>query len=511
MLGTFLGLETATRGLQAAQAAIETTSHNVANANTPGYSRQRVNLTTATALPVPGLPTGWPGQVGTGVLVGSITRLRDGFLDQAYWQQNQYLGNWTAQQSAISRVQAIVNEPSDTGLGTVLQNFWVAWDKLSSDPTDLSARTLVVQSAETLTSTLNETASQLNDLQSDLSASLSANVTQVNTLLNNIAQLNGEIQKINALGDTANDLMDQRDELVDQLSGLVAVTVTPQSDGTYDIAIGGVTVVHGAGAAQDASGQAVLPLQVTSGSTPPQVALADGTTLDTSKLGGQLQGTLTAMQTVAQYQADLDAFAQGLASGQMTLKSPSDWTDAQGNAHAAGADVTVQGLNGLLQMGYDGQGNPGVALFVAGDGSGSINASNMAVNPDVLNDVTKLAAGLSTNAGDGELASLVSSMRDATVQFSNSLTPQMPLTSGTYDEFLQALVGGLGVLGQQVNQQVTNQQALVQQADQARQSVSGVSIDEEMSNLIRYQQAYNASAKVIATLQDLFDTLMNNV
>jgi flagellar hook-associated protein 1 FlgK len=508
MLGSFLGLETATRGLEAAQAAIETTSHNVANANTPGYSRQRVNLAATPALPVLGLLSALAGQVGTGVLAASITRQRDAFLDQEYWQQNQYLGNWTAQQSAIQRVSSILNEPSDTGLATVLQNFWVAWDKLSADPTDLSARTLVVQSAQTLAQTLNETASQLNDLQADLKTSLGANVTQVNGLLNQIADLNGEIAKLEASGQTPNDLLDQRDLLVDKLSNLVAVTVSPQADGTYTIGTGDYTLVQG--------NQVLLQLQDDPSSDPPVLQLVDAdgnaqATLDDT--GGQLQGTVNAMKTVAEYQADLDAFAAGLANGQMTVTLAGDWTDSSGTLHPAGSSVTVDGLNGLLGMGYDLQGNPGTPLFVdkdSGDTSG-ITAANIAVNPQIAGDVTRLAAGLSAKSGDGTLAATVSGARNAQVQFGDGSSAQMPLKQGTYDEFLQAMVGALGVLGQQINQEVTNQQALVQQIDQQRQSVSGVSIDEEMSDLIRYQQAYDASAKVIATLNDLFQNLLQNV
>ncbi|MCL6627405.1 MAG: hypothetical protein K6T68_12565, partial [Alicyclobacillus shizuokensis] len=190
--------------------------------------------------------------------------------------------------------------------------------------------------------------------------------------------------------------------------------------------------------------------------------------------------------------------------------------DASGDATIPqGTQITVAGLNALEEMGYNENGDHAPPLFLAGTGTSGqpITAANITVNPDVLSDVSQLAAGLSTNAGDGTLATTISSLKSAEIQFSDAAdsSATMPLKQGTLDEFLQAVVGQLGIQGQQADQEVSAQQAVMQQIDMQRQSVSGVSIDEEMSNLIQYQQAYNASAKVISVINDLLDTLIQNV
>ncbi|MCL6442178.1 MAG: flagellar hook-associated protein FlgK [Alicyclobacillus sp.] len=468
MLGTFLGLEIAKRGLQTAQAAIEVTAHNVSNANTPGYTRQRLDLTASPALEVPGLVSAAPGQIGTGVQITQIQRLRDSYLDSQYRQQNGTLGSWQAQQDTLQKVTAIINEPSDTGLSTVMQNFWNAWDQLAVNPNDLSARNVVAQSAVTVAQTISQMADQLNSLQSDLSTSVQDNVDQVNSYLSQIAQLNQQIESVEGDGKQPNDLLDQRDYLVDQLSNLADVTVT-DAGSSYQISIGGTVVLDNATVMLDpTTSQPLLQVQ------------SDGTlTLPVSS--GQLQGLEQSVATVQSYQADLEAFATTLANS----------------------------VNGLLTTGFTQNGSPGVAMFAIGSGSSPL----ISVNSAITSDVSNIAAGFSTAAGDGTLAAAISALKTSQLTFtapSNS-SATMPLSQGTLDGFLQAVVGQLGIQGQQANEQVTNQQALVQQVDTLRQSVSSVSIDEEMSNMIQFQQAYNASAKMVSTINEMLTTLMQNV
>ncbi|MCL6633997.1 MAG: flagellar hook-associated protein FlgK [Alicyclobacillus herbarius] len=566
MLGTFLGLEIATRGLQAQQAAIETTAHNIDNANTPGYSRQRVDLTATQPLDVPGLTSAAAGQVGTGVEVSQIQRLRDTYLDSQYREQNQYLGQWQTTSDSLQQISAILNEPSDSGISTAMQNFWNAWDQLATDPSDLSARNLVVQNAVTVAQTLNQTANQLSDLKTDLTTSLNDTVTQVNSYITQIARLNQQIDAVSGSGNQPNDLLDQRDSLLDQLSNLVDIHVQSDASTPFTLSIGGTVVLQDQTVVNDPNNPNQPILHTTGDAANP---------LSIPVSSGKVKGLLDSLSELDSYQADLNAFANGLANGPATITLAGNWTinaaatggtaklpvdvtiggqtytagtplttvaadhpelgitfDSAGNATIPqGTQLTVDGLNALEEMGYNQSGAHAPALFVAGtagtsgaggtgSGSGSpsgstdvITAANITVNPAVVSDVTQLAAGLSTNAGDGTLATTVSSLKSAQVQFLDANNPSaaMPLKQGTLDAFLQAVVGQLGVQGQQANQEVSTQQALVQQIDMQRQSVSGVSIDEEMSNLIQYQQSYNASAKVISVINDMLNTLMQNV
>ncbi|GMA51301.1 hypothetical protein GCM10025857_26580 [Alicyclobacillus contaminans] len=540
MLGTFLGLEIAKQGLQAQQAAIEIAGHNIDNANTPGYTRERADL--VASLPLDNMP----GQVGTGVRVQQIQRLRDDYLDGQYRDQNQLLGEWQAKQDSLQKISAIINEPSDSGLSTVMQNFWNAWDQLAANSSDLSARNSLVQNAVTVAQTINQTANQLSDLNADLTTSLNDTVKQVNSYLTQIAQLNKGIDSVQQSGEQPNDLLDQRDYLVDQLSSLVDVSVQSDSTTPFQLSIGGTVVLNDQTVISDPSDPTQPLLHTTGDAANP---------LSISVNGGQIKGLVDSLSSLQGYQADLDTFAGSLADGPMTVSLAGSWTiypsapdgtavlpvDITINGHAytagtalsdvesdnptlnittdpatgavtipQGTQVTVNGLNALLQMGYDQNGAQGEALFTL---SSTDPAASITVNPDILNNVSKLAASFSTNAGDGTLAMTVSSVKSAQVQFSDPAdsTAPMPLTTGTLDSFLQAVVGQLGIQGQQANQQVSNQQALVQQIDTQRQSVAGVSIDEEMSNIIQYQQAYNASAKVVSTINDLLNTLIENV
>ncbi|CAB3395137.1 flagellar hook-associated protein FlgK [Kyrpidia spormannii] len=534
MLWTFFGLETAVRGLRGQQAAINTTSHNIDNANTPGYTRQRVDLAASTPIEMPSLyKTATPGQIGTGVQVEQITRLRDQFLDDQYRHQNQYLGEWNVRQDALDKISAILNEPSDSGLATVMQNFWNAWGKLGPNSDDLAARMQVKQTGIAVAQTLNQTAKQLSDLDADLQRSLQAKVTEVNSYLNQIAALNNQIAEIRQVGDQPNDLLDQRDHLVDQLSQLVDVQAT-ESGGTYTLTIGGQTVL------QNSTVTALDPNNLTVG-------------------GGELKGLLEARQDVASYRAQLDAFANGLANGKMTMKLPGDWT-LVGSGGAAptfpvdvtladgrqfkqgdqvpadlitttladgtqvatipnGATVTVNGLNGLHRLGYSLNG-PGGDFFVSTDPNGGpITAATIAVAPNIVSDVGNIASALTTApqsgtdpltglAGDGALAIAVNNIKDAKIDYTG-LGVATPLTNGTLDDYFQAVIGGLGVQSQEAERQVANQEVLVQQLDGKRQSVSGVSIDEEMANMIRFQQAYGASARMVTAIDQMLDKLIN--
>jgi len=564
MLGTFLGLETAFRGLMTQQNAIDTASHNISNANTEGYSRQRVDMTASQALEVPGLMSTNPGQIGTGVQVEDITRLRDQFLDGQYQNQNQNLGQAQVQQDTLQKVTGIINEPSDTGISASLQNLWNAWDQLGSNPASLSARTEVQQTGITFAQTLNQTASQLVSLQTNVQSNLSSRVTQVNAMLGNIASLNQQIASIQAMGKQPNDLMDQRDETVDQLSQLSNVTIANQPNG-YQVSIGGNVVVSGTQVGQVgvASGSNPPTLQTTHFNTTTQVF---DTTVSADALtapGGALQGTLDSIGYISSYQNDLDTIAQSLAGtatqGKMNVKLPGTWsivgpsgggtptfpvggtfadgtsfnkgdavslypnegittsTNSSGNMVAsvpAGATVTVNGLNGLQQIGFSEVG-PGQDFFVPSVPGQPISAANISVQLSA----TQIAAGTSAEdsagamvalPGDGTLAIAMSSVKDAPSTFTDPSAPTQTMT-GTVNDYLQAVVGQLGIQGQKANNDVTNQQSLVQQLSNQRQSVSGVSIDEEMTNIIKYQQAYNASAKMVSTVNDMLTTLIQSV
>jgi flagellar hook-associated protein 1 FlgK len=533
MFGTFFGLEVASRALRTQQASVEVTAHNIANANTPGYSRQRADLVASIPLEVPGLMSANPNQVGTGVQIQQITRLRDAFLDEQYRNQNQFVGEWTIKQNVMEKISAIVNEPSSSGISTALQNFWTAWAKLGSGDTAgvSSAAMELRQSAITLTTTLNEMGTQFAQLQSDLQAQLQATAVQANSYLQQIADLNKAINAVRGAGGTPNDLLDQRDLLIDKLSEMADVTVT-ETPGHFTLAISGQTVL------QDETITRTITLPPSGGGTQP------ANELWTSNItGGQFKGLNDALQTVQDYSKYTDEIASQLATGTVRVKLAGDLVflesdpnrpvvkDANGNPMnltpvngiitvPANTVITVNGLNGLLQLGYSQAGHnsdPNIPnFFVFSDPnmpattiSVGVQAEQIAfaLRPKTVTDSSGNTTYVAMD-GDGTLAMTVNSLKTAKFQFPNPMQ-QGSSSQTTLDDFIQAVVGRMGVEGQQADNEVHNQTALVNQIDTKRQSVSGVSIDEEMANMIKFQQAYGAAARMITTIDQMLNTLIN--
>lgn len=202
MRSTFHGLETAKRGLFAQQTAIQTTGHNIANANTKGYTRQMVDFVASKPIEAPGLSHSTaPGQLGTGVDFSNIRRIRESFLDEQFRNQNKDYGDWTIRQDTLEKLEAIVNEPSDYGIRSVVDDFWNAWQDLAGQPDNLTARSVVMERAGAMADAFNDVASKLQDLKNDLTESINIKVTEVNTLTKQIANLNKEIFRVEGLGD----------------------------------------------------------------------------------------------------------------------------------------------------------------------------------------------------------------------------------------------------------------------------------------------------------------------
>ncbi|CAM3526581.1 flagellar hook-associated protein FlgK [Marinicrinis lubricantis] len=513
MRSTFHTLETALRSLNTQQAALSTTGHNIANANTKGYSRQVVNMQTSIPIEAYGMThSAIPGQLGTGVEFSSITRIREQFLDHQYWNENKSLGSWEVQLDTLQKLEGIVNEPSDTGLRSVLDKFWESWSILSNNPEDITGRKLVRENAIALANTFNLTSKQLTDLQNDLTQNIEVKATEINDIASSIADLNKQIQKIEGFGDNANDLRDQRDLLVDQLSKVANVTVqeTPQG---YDVAIGGITLVQGQTAT--AIDSAVLVGAYGSGD-----------------LGsGEVYGMIKSRDGyVADYINQLNTMANTIANGDITITLPEgsvlpDGVTLNGVSGTLTSDltVTIKGLNELHKLGYT-LSDPvqtGVDFFVAGDGSGTITAANFSLNSIIDADPNRIAASLRTEddgsgnkkviKGNNTLATLISQLRETKFRFQGTGGTNSVISNGTIDDYFTSIVGQLGVQSAEAERQQSNQQVIVDQVDVRRQSVSGVSLDEEMANMIKFQHAYNAAARVMTTVDELLDKIINGM
>lgn len=533
MRSTWHGLETAKRALFANQAALNTTGHNIANASTPGYSRQRANFETTASLEYPGLTRSVEaGQLGTGVVVESIERIREGFLDLQYRNENRTSGEWEIRQDSLDKLQAIMNEPSDTGLSKVLNNFFLSWQTLGRNK-DMPARNTVKQATLDLVESFQRMDAKLVELDKDIGESVGDKVTEFNSLTGQIVDLNKQINQLEVLGDNANDLRDRRDYLTDQLSKIGGISARELPNGTYTISLGTTVIVNG---------------------TAPAVQLSYDAATNATNLpvaSGEIGGLIASRtEYVNVYRDQLDSLVNGLVNGKIQSTLPNDYTldssvtalpydvrlpngtvlnagDAvpAGGVLPKGSQITFNGLNELHSFGFTAKKPTDQAgpLFETSDGSTVFNARNIRLAKAIIDDVQNIASSNATyidpgtgdtyvKEGNGDAAFMIGEAVTAVIDFKDGLPPNGAiLARGTVADYLRASVGQLGLQAQTAERQVENQDALLRQIDNRRMSVSGVSLDEEMSNMIKFQQSYAAAARVVSTLDTLLDTIINRM
>jgi flagellar hook-associated protein 1 FlgK len=462
MPSAWFGLNTAVSALTAAQTAIDTAAHNTANASTPGYSRQRVNLVASSPFPFPAFNrSGLPGQLGTGVSISSITRARDAFLDGQIREGTALGGYWDARRDELAKVESVFPEPTGSGLGDVLGRVWSAWQDVAADPTSTAARAALTAQASSLAARFNGDAGQLTTLAGGIDTQLTGAVADINDIARQLASLNDQIQRVVVSGDHANDLSDQRDALLEQLSAMLPVTVEPQADGTVMVLVGGVDLVNHGDARTIVAGQNVA------GGVEPQWADGSAVQLGTGRLSSLVE---TRDTTLAGYCASLNELAKGIADA----------------------------VNALHQSGVDANGTAGQAFFTmtAGD-----EAATLAVNAAIVGDPRLVAAATAANQpGDGGIAGQIADLRSALLFGSGSQT--------AVDRYA-GLIAGIGADSKQGVDMAANQALVVDHLTTRRESISGVSLDEEATDMIRFQHAYQAAARVITAVDEMLDQLIN--
>jgi flagellar hook-associated protein 1 FlgK len=428
-ISTFMGLHTSLRGLLAEQRALDVTSHNVANANTQGYSRQEAQVQASDAL---ALPTG--DRLGTGVDVVAYKRIRDSFLDLQYRAQNMQVGAGTTRADALDQAELRLAEPGDNGIAAQLNSFWSSWSDLANAPESGAARQALIEDSRTLASSVNALDKGLQTISTqagDQLASLTGTGGELQQIGRELAGLNGAIRDTERVGGQPNDLLDRRDLLLDKLSNLAQVSVADDGAGSIRVTLGG------AGA----------PL--VDGSTltwPPPAMTSPG-----GKLGA-LMDLSSPTGTIASYRSDLATFAQALTTQVNAVYNP-----------AAGTDFLT---------------------YNAGTATLSLNPAVTAAN---------LRAGAGA-AGDNSVARTLSELRGA---------------AGGPDDLYSRFVTRIGTEVADARRGTLNATALSESIEDRRQSTAGVSLDEEMTNLIRFQRGYQAAARAMSTTDSMLDTLIN--
>lgn len=531
MRSTFHGLETMKRAIYAQQYGIYTTGHNIANANTEGYTRQRVNMGTMTPLdPIGVNRSATAGQLGTGVIVRDVVRLRAAFLDSQFRHEHQRVGDWEVRLDTLEKLEAIVNEPSENGLGAALDEFWTAWDELAANPGEHTTRTLVIQKMQALVEAFNAKGRQLSDLKRDLEENLDIKFNEANELLKHIRDLNEQINKVEASGDNANDLRDRRDLAVDQLSRLLDIRVEvsgEKGNETYKIVLANVE------SDPSDSFDGVLLDGTTAKS------LLDSQfkqTLENHIKGGEINGILVSIDTVTRYQNELNALVNTLVQGKVAVTLPAGTVLASDIIAEDGTilyqkdtvldeplTITVNGLNGLHQLGWDGQEPPqtGGLLFETADDSEAFTAENIRVSSELLIDESLLAPSNKVIVHeDGSYTALPESNGIALIiakfkdegQFEfDDGNGNATVAKGTIGGYYSAYAAKLGVETDSAGKQLSNNMSVLNHVEMRRASVSAVSLDEEMANLIMFQHAYNAAARNITAIDEMLDRIINGM
>ncbi len=464
MLGLFNTLNLGARALQANQLGVEVTGQNLANSSNAAYSRQQVVLQTSTPTPTT------LGMQGTGVQAVSIQQVRDALLDGQVRDEASVSGYYASQQSSLENAQAQLGEflnlnatgsASDAqGLSDQLNNLFNSFQGLATSPTSIPQRQNVVSQAQSLATGLNQASQQLSDLNDGLNTSVTNGVTTANQLLSQIAGLNDQIAKATFGGGNANDLNDTREQALEQLAGLVNIQTTANPNGTIDVSIGGTQLVSGKNVLDTLqsydSGNGQMLVRTATGGTPLTLT------------GGSIQGTIAAR----------DGALKTLRDGLDTL-----------------ASSLITQVNGVYSAGYDLNGGTGAALFTGTD------AGSIGVNSALQTDASLVqAAGVPGATGDNTVALALSKLGTQNVA---------GLGNKTFSGAFAAQVGSFGFALSTANSETANQSSVTTMLQNQRDSVSGVSIEEEMANLITFQQAYAASSKIITTVDQMLQTVIS--
>lgn len=468
------GFNTAVKGLLASQRALYVTNHNINNVNTKGYSRQKALQRATNAHELPGI-----GMLGTGTEIYDVVRVRDSFVDFKYWNESAPEGEWRIKRENLVEIEKLMGEPSDNSFRKYMDDFFAALEEMSTNPSDYSYREPVRETALAFTKHINEVATRLDNMKKEIEYSVETKVFVINDIADQIASLNRQIYALEIDGKSANDLRDQREILVDELSKIVNVQVDEYGDGKYRVSISGISLVDH---------DYVSKIEyVASGEDNNQRELKweNGNKLNLKS--GELKGLMDVLigngennsyRGIPFYQNRLDEFAIGFA----------------------------EKFNEVHNKGYILNSNePSNIDFFAfiGDEKG---AATLTLSQDILDNLDNIAAGKSSGAAEnnGNLLELIALREDKS--FFNDLG-----INGTPSDYINSILSNLAVDSMQSKRMLESQNIILKNIERKRESIQGVSFDEEFGDMINFQNAYVASARMITTLDTILEVTINRL
>jgi flagellar hook-associated protein 1 len=453
----FSGLNIARSALAAQTQVLDVTAHNVANANTPGYTKQTVLLTSAGA-------DGYQGAgitIGDGVRAQLAPRTRTAMYDEIFRRETQNFSADKKTADLLNQVEAIFNEPSDQGLSAVIDQFFNGWQEAANAPQNMAARENLKVIGNELTDRLHLINSNLMDIKNSVDSEISAIPTRINQITEQIASLNTSISNFETQGETSSELRDRRDTLVDELSGLVDVRTVEQSDSSFTVMVGQIVVV------EHDSQTSLQPVYAALGeNNAGKLVIRSEEGNDYTPGSGELGALLTLRDN-------------GLAS---VMDKMNEF-----------ASALVDGVNAQHKEGYGLDGLNGRNFF---DPSKN-KASNITLSDDIRNS-SNIAVSGDGSKGDNSNALLMGDIK------------QQKLFENRYSlsDFYNSIVSDIGFMAQKAQNGRTNGELLINQIDTARQNIKGVNIDEELITMIQSQHIYQSASKLISTLDSLLQTLI---
>ncbi|HPQ09935.1 MAG TPA: flagellar hook-associated protein FlgK [Bacillota bacterium] len=463
MGSSFFGLEILRSSLQAQRLGLDVTAHNIANANTPGYSRQVVQMRAATPFPAPGMSAGRVGQLGSGVEVAEVQRMRNKFIETQIQKETQTLGYWETKQRNVWQIELIFNEPSDTGLSNSISRYWEAWQRLAGEAEDMGHRAPVAQSAAELSFAFQQTRNQLTALQKDIDQSVAIEAQKLNRLAEELARINRQIARVDTTGQAPNDLLDRQDQILREMAQIANITVLEGRQKTVTVQISGSTLVEH---------DLVNKIDIIEPTSP-----GDLTKLVWSKGQAPVRitnGSIAALletrdEILVSVIGDLDKLARTI----------------------------IDETNKLHRSGYGLNSSTGLNFFEGTD------AMTIKVMDNIMADPSNIAASVDpASPGNGDNALAIANVFTSPILEGNTVT-----LNGFYD----GMISRLGVMGLEATRNVENQSSLVQHLYGEQDQYSAVSLDEEMANMIKYQHAYSAAARMISTIDEALEIIISRM
>lgn len=466
----FGSYEIARSGMYVNERGLFVTGHNISNVNTPGFTRQQSISKTSYYI-----GNNSNMQYGLGASIEQTRQIRHTFLDNTFRREAQELGRWNPIKNTYSEIQNIIGEPLNPGIQSNLNQFWDSWQELSKEPESLTIRALVRQRGESFSDYVNHMGKQFKSLLNNLDNQMSDKIKSVNDITSNIAKLNEQIVSVESSNDRANDLRDQRNNLLDDLSSLINIDVTEQSNGSVNVVSNGYALVTGKQTTKLLNGD---PNKAQAHPTPFLDYKVNGQYMELIPKSGELKGIIESRNKLDDTVSQLNKLIDTIV-GEVN------------KAHLDGKNISSPTNDGVVFF-----------TFKVSPDNGLMEVS---INNEIKSDLNKITTGgnLSEGKGDNKGALQIANLRNKTCA---------ALGDVSIDDFYQQkVVLEVGNKGREAKTFLDGQLNLTQSIDNQRKSISAVSMDEEMSAMLKYQFAYSGASKAFNTIDEMINTIVNRM